>query len=415
MSYRRGRGRPWYVRWSVNGQERGPKTFPSEIEAEDYRARLLVASRDREKWDLGTGLPVSWNPSNALNVASFCRLYFSSCTKSLKPRSQAALAETLSRFVVATVPKRSAEMPMSYAELARWIQGSDLSKKAEDWLVRWTPLMSSLDKKTLERVHDALLVSVYGQLLGANVLKRRFTEVGAVLNQAVADGVLETNELKKPSRVEIEKRPPAPKRPYPSMSLMLEVMETIESHQPASRMYRAMTAIGILAGCRPSEIVALEMSDIELPEEGWGVLTVSHARTGLRGWSEDDQQIGQPKVARSRRSIPIHQRLVIELSGWIAFAEIEEGPLFRTRGGLMPTSSNWSRALNRATTKVTVRNLTPYDLRRFHGTWLAESGVPYNEAARRMGHDLAVFMSVYVGTTGDVEAVGNAALDRALS
>jgi hypothetical protein len=59
--------------------------------------------------------------------------------------------------------------------------------------------------------------------------------------------------------------------------------------------------------------------------------------------------------------------------------------------------------------------MAPYDLRRFHGTWLAESGMPYNEAARRMGHSLDVFMRIYVGVTGDAELAGNAAIDRVLS
>ena len=135
---------------------------------------------------------------------------------------------------------------------------------------------------------------------------------------------------------------------------------------------------------------------------------------GLAGWSEDDQEIGRPKAKRSTRTIPIPQRLVVEIRSWIEAAEIEDGPLFLTRNGTLPLSSNWTRLLKVATVATDVRSMTPYDLRRFHGTWLAESGVPYNEAARRMGHDLAVFMSVYVGTTGDIEAVGNAALDRAL-
>jgi integrase len=58
--------------------------------------------------------------------------------------------------------------------------------------------------------------------------------------------------------------------------------------------------------------------------------------------------------------------------------------------------------------------MTPYDLRRFHGTFLAESGVPYNEAARRMGHTLETFVRYYVHVTVDVTEMGNAALDRAL-
>jgi integrase len=420
VSYRRGRGRPWYVRWSVNGQERGPKTFTSEDEAEDYRARLRIAARDGEKWNINTGLPVSWNPLMQLDVATFCRLEWTRRTKSRKARTAASLAETFSRFVVATVPARSAAFPVTYAELSRWIQGSETSKKPDerrklnDWLKRWSPSMDSLDKVSLKRVHDALMVGANGRPLSASVVRRRFTEVTALLNYAVKEGVLTSNELAKPDKTTYEHIETNRSKVYPSMPEMLSVVEAVESRQSATRLYRAMTAVGVLAGLRPSEIVALEMRDVDLPEEGWGEIRVERARVGLAGWSEDDQEIGRPKAKRSTRTIPIPQRLVVEIRSWIEAAEIEDGPLFLTRNGTLPLSSNWTRLLKVATVATDVRSMTPYDLRRFHGTWLAESGVPYNEAARRMGHDLAVFMSVYVGTTGDIEAVGNAALDRAL-
>ncbi len=111
ISYRRGRGRPWYVRWSVNGQEKGPKTFPTEDEALDYQARLRIAARDGEKWDLNTGVPVSWNPASTLDVGSYCRLYWQLRTRGLKARSHAALAETFSRFVVSCSPKTGRNVP----------------------------------------------------------------------------------------------------------------------------------------------------------------------------------------------------------------------------------------------------------------------------------------------------------------
>jgi integrase len=105
---------------------------------------------------------------------------------------------------------------------------------------------------------------------------------------------------------------------------------------------------------------------------------------------------------------------VAELRIWLECSGITEGPLFRTRNGKVPAISNWGLGLRTVTSRTGTRNLSPYDLRRFHGTWLAESGVPYNEAACRMGHSLEVFMRVYVGTTSGVEAVANAAIERAL-
>jgi integrase len=417
VCYRRGRGRPWYVRWSVNGQEKGPKTFPTEDEALDYQARLRSAARDGEKWDLNTGVPVSWNPASTLDVGSYCRLYWQLRTRGLKARSHAALAETFSRFLVASVPKRAERCPVSYAEISRWIQSSTESKnfrKADEWIKRWSPQMSSMDKKELERVRVPLLQSVNGTPLGANVVRRRFNDISALLSNAVSEGVLEANELKMPERPELKERSKPLSKVYPNMDEMLEVIRVVQNKQPSSRLYRAMTAVGVLAGCRPSEIVVLEVEDVVLPEDGWGSLTVQRARTGLKGWSDDPDEIGTPKTdGRSVRTIPITPLLVEELRQYIAAVGIEDGPLFRTRTGTLP--DNWGRALKNATEKAVVRLMAPYDLRRFHGTWLAESGMPYNEAARRMGHSLDVFMRIYVGVTGDAELAGNAAIDRVLS
>ncbi len=273
--------------------------------------------------------------------------------------------------------------------------------------------MSNMDKKELERARVLLLQSVNGTPLGANVVRRRFNDFSALLSHAVSEGVLEGNELKMPERPELKERSTPLSKVYPSLDKMIEVIRTMQNKQSASRLYRAMTAVGVLAGCRPSEIVTLEMGDVVLPKEGWGSLTVERARTGLRGWSDDADEIGTPKTdGRSVRTIPITPLLVAELRQYIAAVGIEDGPLFRTRSGTLP--DNWGRALKNATQRAGVRLLAPYDLRRFHGTWLAESGMPYNEAARRMGHSLDVFMRVYVGVTADAESAGNAAIDRVL-
>lgn len=412
VTYRRGRGRPWYVRWTVDGRERGPKTFATEEEAEDWRARLRIASRDGLKWNMSTGLPVSWNPLIELDVASFCRTEWTRRTRNRKDSTAATLAESMSRFVAATMPPRAPEIPGSFADLSRWIQGVDVSGEMSNWIDRWSPQMGSLDKTVLERTAKALMEGNDGYPLSANVVRHRFTEALALLDRAVEEDILQKNELTKPDSTTYEDISTDRSKVYPSIAEMLAVVEAVETRNPASRVYRAMTAVGVLAGCRPSEVVALEMSHVDFPEFGWGMLSVEQARIGVRGISEDVDEIGRPKNRRSVRKIPIHAALVAELRRFVEGAGITTGPLFRTRNGTLP--DNWGRSLDRATAATGVRALSPYDLRRFHGTWLAESGVPYNEAARRMGHSLEVYMRHYVLTTTGVEAAGNAAIDRVL-
>jgi integrase len=415
IQYRRGRSRPWYVRWSVNGAERGPKIFATEQEADDYRSRLVLASRDGERWDLQTGLPNSWNATTPMDLASFCRSYLTGLGPgTTKPRTVAAEDEALSRFVVAAMPGRAPSAPGNFSEVGRWLRGEEVAPKLNAWLTRWSPQISALDKCYLAKVHDALLTSCDGKPLATNTLRRRFNNVAKLLDAAVRSSLLDTNELVKPSRATYTARKPKKNNAaYPNVTQMLELLSCVESHQPSSRMYRAMTAIGALAGLRPSEVVALEVEDLNLPEEGWGLLRVERARIGLAGFSEDSEEIGEPKVELSVRTIPMLPALVRELRLWLEHSGVETGPLFRTRNGRIPTQSNWGRCLSLATKRAGTRSMTPYDLRRFHGTFLAESGVPYNECARRMGHTLPTFMRYYVHVTVDVTEMGNAALDRA--
>lgn len=396
------RSRPYYVRWTVDGNERGPRTFDTMLEADAWRSRLLVAYRDGEKWDKHTGLPVSWSDLVSMDVAIFARQYLATKSKNLKPNSVTSLAEVLGAFVIAAVPKRAAARPGSLADLTRWLEGDEVPK-LETWLTRWAPSIGELDKRAIDRIASLLKEGVT-----ANVIRRRFTEGRALLRAAVKAGALEAVELERPTTAELDNATVEIDKRYPTITQMLDVVEACQNFNPQSRLYRAATAVGVLAGCRPSEILGLERSHVESPESGWGEIRVTQAVVSKKG------EIGKPKARRSVRTIPIHPRLVEEIRNWLEFSGIENGPLFRTRTGHVPGATSWGRSLSKAAAKAGVRPLSPYDLRRFHGTWLAESGVPYNEAARRMGHSLDVFMRVYVGVTEDVSAVANAALDSAL-
>jgi integrase len=409
------RANPFYVRWTVDGVERGPRTFETRGLADKWRSRLVTAMEDGEKWDLHTGLPVSWNPIVSMSVADFARHYWAERTAGLEPRTAAGWAESFSRFIVATMPARAPKIPGTYLELAHWVSGHQVDKKMVDWLSRWSAPVAELNRDALAKAHKKLLIDVYGAELGDAAIKRRFTHASALLDYAVETGALASNELKKPSKTVLKSRRPQRDTKYPDMSTMRELIAATESRKSASCLFRAVTAVGVYAGLRPSETFGLEVADITLPESGWGEIRVERSRIGLEGWSEDPEELGRVKVDASWRTVPISQHLVGELRAWIELRNLVSGPLFRTTKDTIPVQSSWKRALERATTSLGIRDLTPYDLRRFHGTWLAQSGVPYNEAARRMGHSLETFMRYYVGTTDDVAQVANAALDRALS
>src|SRR5690606_13715259 len=116
------------------------------------------------------------------------------------------------------------------------------------------------------------------------------------------------------------------------------------THQPASRMYRTMTAVAYFAGLRPSEVVMLRPSHLELPDAGWGTIHVREADVAF-------DVPGEPRTGA--RSVPIPPQLVAILRDWLEVHEL--GPadlLFRTRTDRRPSAANWSRSWHRALRQI---------------------------------------------------------------
>jgi integrase len=113
--------------------------------------------------------------------------------------------------------------------------------------------------------------------------------------------------------------------------------------------------------------------------------------------------------------VPIPRHLVVLLQGWIeAGGFAGDDLLFRTRAGLRPTSSNWSRSLRRALAKIGHPSMRIYDCRHAAATTWLKAGVPLGEVARRMGHSVETLVSTYVGALDGDEAVANKRIDNVL-
>lgn len=187
---------------------------------------------------------------------------------------------------------------------------------------------------------------------------------------------------------------------------MATVIEAIANNQPASRTYQVMTAVAYYGGLRPSEVVMLRARALHLPARGWGRIDVTEADVSF-------DESGEPKTGP--RSVPIPRQLVDLLRVWVD--EHGTGPddlLFRTRTGRRPTSSNWSRALQRALAKVDHPPMRIYDCRHAAATTWLRAGVPLGEVAKRMGHSVETLVSTYVGALDGDEALANDRIDEVL-
>lgn len=406
--------RPWIARWSVNGRQRS-RAFRTKAEADRYRSALLVAQQSGEVFDEQTGEPVSWEPlADQVQAHEWSRRWLAEQWPEWAPRTRASAVEALSRLVPLLVLPTAPEAPPTLrSHLAAWLrpEGSVLDEESARWLDRWCLQLGQLNRQVLASVDQRIAMRDDGAPLGPATAGRYRKVSRSCVRRAVELGVLD-----------VDPWPPAPRgrarrktarttrsvviRSLPDPETMATVIEAIANNQPASRTYQVMTAVAYYGGLRPSEVVMLRARALHLPARGWGRIDVTEADVSF-------DESGKPKTGP--RSVPIPRQLVDLLRVWVD--EHGTGPddlLFRTRTGRRPTSSNWSRALQRALAKVGRPPMRIYDCRHAAATTWLRAGVPLGEVAKRMGHSVETLVSTYVGALDGDESLANDRIDEVL-
>jgi integrase len=283
--------------------------------------------------------------------------------------------------------------------------------EAEVWLDPWCLQLGQLTRPILAVVDQRLVVRVDGEPLGSATAGRYRKVSRACIRRAVELGIIDADPwppppLDRSQRKATRVNGAASVRDLPDPTRMARVLEAIPSHQPASRMYRVMTAVAYYAGLRPSEVVMLRAKALELPEAGWGRIHVTEADVAF-------DEPGEPRTGP--RSLPIPPQLVDILRRWIDEHAFAVGDLlFRTRNGLRPRASNWSRALHRALRECDRPPMRIYDCRHAAATTWLRAGVPLGEVAKRLGHSVETLVSTYVGALSGDEAIANDRIEAAL-
>jgi integrase len=407
--------RPWILRWKVDGAERS-RAFKTKAEADHVRARLVVAARDGETFDRGTGLPLSWQPRPAdRRLHEWMREWLAEQWPEWQPRTRRSAVEALSRFVPAVRPASVSPAP---TELRRYLietlvpgAAVDGANRCERWMRQWSPPLNELSLEMIALAEREMATGLKGQQLGAAVVGRYRKVAHSALLRAVDLGILERDPWPPPprgrrTRKATRRRPSVDVRRLPGPHTMTTVLEAIPTHQPGSQTYQVMTAIAYYAGLRPSEVVMLRVQALTLPEKGWGQIAVVEADID---WDEP----GEPKTGE--RTVPIPPVLVSMLRAWVRGLKLEGSDLlFRTRHDNRPTPSNWSRALKRAYTTVGHPPLRVYDCRHAAATTWLRAGVPLRVVAMRLGHSVETLVSTYVGALEGDDLLANQRIEEAL-
>lgn len=328
--------RPWIARWSVNGRRRS-RAFRTKAEADHYRSGLLVAQQSGERFDEGSGEPMSWRPlPDQVQAHEWARRWLAEQWNEWAPRTRASAVEALTRLLPLLVPPTAPSPPARLrAHLRAWLppDGVEADEEAAVWLGQWSLQLGQLSRPVLATVDQALGVGDDGAPLGP-ATAGRFRKVSkACIRRAVDLGVLD-----------VDPWPPAPRgrsqrkagrarsavsvRALPDPETMRRVIEAIPNHQPASRTYQVMTAVAYYAGLRPSEVVMLRAKALHLPSRGWGRIDVTEADVSF-------DEPGEPKTGP--RSVPIPRHLVEMLRTWVDAGGFRgDDLLFRTRVGGRP-------------------------------------------------------------------------------
>ena len=156
-----------------------------------------------------------------------------------------------------------------------------------------------------------------------------------------------------------------------------------------------MTAFAGYCGLRPSEIFALRVEDLTLPEgDGEGMVRVERASIATEDrWMPDDREtIGLPKSLRSIREVPLPAAMVAEVRRWMEIRQVTSGPLFNNTG----SPKHWPDSLRLACSKLGREPLAPYDLRKAYASNLVKNGFSIAEVAELMGHSVKVLLEHYI-------------------
>ncbi|WP_170223545.1 tyrosine-type recombinase/integrase [Nonomuraea turkmeniaca] len=428
------------VRWTVGNREKS-QTFKTKGLAESFLSDLRQAAKKGEAFDMDSGLPASMvNAKDARTWYAFAVAYVHTWWPHAAAKSREGMTDTLAtvtRVLVGDVPGRPSdeiirralreysflpedrrrEPAPEISRAVRWLEGASL------------PLSALEETKHARAALEALALCLDGTPAATSTYRRKRAVFHHALEYAVELEELSANPLHKvkfrKAKVsgEIDRRSVV--SPRQARELLTAVTYVGRSRGP---MLAAMFACMYFGGLRPAEAAGLRQKDCQLPEKGWGLLTLektrpqSNRRFTDSGQAHDERGLKHRDVKHTR-TVPIPPELVAILRDHIAaFGVGEDGRFFRTRtGGVISGSAYakvWQEARMYAFTPDQVASPLagrPYDLRHAAVSLWLNAGVHAPEAAERAGHGVDVMLRVYAKCIDGQQEIANRRILEALA
>ncbi|MBM7635586.1 tyrosine-type recombinase/integrase [Streptococcus saliviloxodontae] len=161
-----------------------------------------------------------------------------------------------------------------------------------------------------------------------------------------------------------------------------------------NNMYGTFVRFLLATGCRVSEVIALEWSDIDLQN---GIVDIS------KTYCRSTRKIVLPKTKKSIRKISIDKNTVLMLRLYQA----RQRQQFNEMGAKFPTvfSTGFhkyadlvsiNRYIKRVTDTIGIEKITCHAFRHTHASLLLNNGVGYKEISERLGHsNISITLDIY--------------------
>ncbi|MFD8280775.1 tyrosine-type recombinase/integrase [Streptomyces solisilvae] len=425
ISVNRTTKKPTYlVRWAVDGTPFS-ESHKTKALADRFRAKLLRAVDKGEPFDTVTGLPDSLRGGKAaLTLLELALKYLDhrwasasakqrdsmtdslavavpSLVKQVRGRPESAVLRRSLRSYLLPVPRRSRERPDDVAAAVRWLEKASL------------PVAELTEIGHVHALVDALSRKLDGKPAANQTYRRRRAVTFNALEYAVELEMLPSNPLGRVRRKrgqqpvqEVDRRVVV--NPKQARELLNAVTYVGGYERASGRRLRAFFGCMYYAATRPGEALGLRRSDCELPETGWGRITVEETRPSAgKSWTNSgeahDRRGLKQRSPGEVRIVPIPPPLVRMLREHLEeFGKAEDGRIFFSERGNVVASSSYyrvwqhTRELGLLPDQVSsVLAAKPYDLRHACVSQWLNSGVPAPEVAARAGHSVDVLLKIY--------------------
>lgn len=429
---------PWLVRWRVDGKDRS-SSHPTKASADRYRRRILDAIDAGDAFDEATGLPRSWSASKT--VLEFAAEWWAGSYAGWGAKHRGDLAPNVARVIVAlaslrakgsNTPTKATSYLVDYVfcDPQRRTGPTDADRKTARWLERFSPPINRVTEEDVKGLFDRLRKNLDGSTAKGNTFRARRAAAHQLFAAAVKARLTNTNPVAD-VEITIVTRTQAVDRLFiPTLSAGQDLIALVGERGPQGRRCVAPLSTVLYGGLRPSEVAGLRPMDLDLPQQGWGHLTVREPVVAAKRRYTDDgtayEHRNRPKHRDEgvAREVPIPPVLVELIRQHLEEYRVANGELVFTNTAGQPWTGNIARSWRQARVAYVdavddgsrdhLRAARIYDLRHTNATLLLNAGASIPEVARRLGHSPATLLKIYAGVMITDAAAANERVELAL-